>query len=123
MSSFTKFVWPFLLKYFETFTYNDAGAPVVDLKSEDGTPIKPTIVDNKDQTFKVDFVPVGLKPIFAQVLFANQPVPKSPFKIDVRPGTVDASKVKLSGPAVEGPVKSNLPTFFNIDAKEAGPGS
>ena len=31
-------------------------------------------------------------------------------------------KVKLYGPAVEGPVRSSQPTHFVVDAKEAGPG-
>lgn len=55
--------------------------------------------------------------------FADKTVPKSPFKILVEPTKpTDASKVKVFGPAVEGPVKSNQPTYFVVDAKEAGPG-
>ena len=67
-------------------------------------------------------MPVVVKPITAQVKYAGCQVPKSPFKIPVEPGVGDASKVKLSGPAVEGPVKSQEPTYFVVDAKEAGPG-
>ena len=72
-----------------------------------------------------DFVPEAVVPITAEVKYAGQQVPKSPLQIHVEPGTgkkPDASKVKLYGPAVEGPVKSNKPTYFVIDAKEAGPG-
>lgn len=96
---------------------------MVELNVEGGTPLKPTVTDNKDGTFKAEFVPLTPQPIIGQVKFAGQQVPKSPFKIPVEltPGG-DATKVKLSGPAVEGPVKSNQPTFFFVDAKEAGPG-
>jgi len=34
----------------------------------------------------------------------------------------NASKVKVYGPAVEKPVKSNTATYLIIDCKEAGPG-
>lgn len=93
------------------------------MATEDGTPVKPHVTDNKDKTFKAEFVPVAVQPITAQVKFADEQVPKSPFKIPVESGVTDASKVKLSGPAVEGPVKAKEPTHFVVDAKEAGPGN
>lgn len=80
-----------------------------------------TLNDNKDGTFKVDFIPESV-PLTANVLFADQPVPKSPFKISVLGGLSNPSKVKLSGPAFEGPVAPKEPTYFNVDCKEAGPG-
>ena len=93
------------------------------LLPESGAPLKPTVTDNKDGTFKADFVPVHVHPITAHVKFADKEVPQSPFKIPVEPlDESDASKVKLYGPATEGPVKSNQPTYFVVDAKEAGPG-
>lgn len=105
---------------FNTFAL--PGHPEVILSPEDGSLIKPTVTDNHDGTYKAEFVPVVVKPITAQVKYAGCQVPKSPFKIPVEPGVGDASKVKLSGPAVEGPVKSQEPTYFVVDAKEAGPG-
>ena len=84
------------------------------------------VADNNDGTFVATFTPEAVVPITADVKFAGQEVPKSPFKIPVEPGTgkqPEPSKVKLYGPAVEGPVKSNEPTYFVIDAKEAGPGN
>lgn len=35
----------------------------------------------------------------------------------------DPSKVKILGPAVEGPVKANQPTSFTLDCSKAGPGT
>lgn len=84
--------------------------------------VTPTVTDNKDGTYTVEFVPVAVRPLTVQVKYAGKQVPKSPFKVTVLAGGVNPSKVKLSGPAVEGPVKSQEPTYFVVDAKEAGPG-
>lgn len=48
-------------------------------------------------------------------------VPKSPFRISVAQ-PLDASKVEIFGPGIGNDVKSNTPTHFNIDCKEAGTG-
>ena len=91
--------------------------------------------------------------LFFKVKADEQQVPKSPFKVTVVPGPfVDPTKVlaikkyifmsklyfickfvgiyietitkvKVYGPAVEGPVRSSQPTNFIVDAKEAGPGA
>lgn len=34
----------------------------------------------------------------------------------------DPSKVKILGPAVEGPIKAHQPTSFTLDCSKAGPG-
>ncbi|GMT21276.1 hypothetical protein PFISCL1PPCAC_12573 [Pristionchus fissidentatus] len=46
-------------------------------------------------------------------------VPGSPFPVTV----VDPSKLRIYGPGVDGPVVTNEPTHFTVDAKQAGPGS
>ena len=76
------------------------------------------VKDNKDGTYTTELTPVSNVPITAEVTFANQPVPQSPFKIVISL----ASKVKVYGPAVEHPVAPKLPTYFVVDCKEAGPG-
>ena len=91
------------------------------LTSETGVPITPTITDNKDRTYRVDFTPDIVGPLTANVSFASQPVPNSPFKISVESG-VDASKVRVYGPAVEKPVVAHQPSYLIVDATEAGPG-
>ena len=57
----------------------------------------------------------------SHVTFSAQPVPKSPFTINVLGGP-DASKVKVYGPALEGPINVNELSYFIVDCKEAGPG-
>lgn len=49
-------------------------------------------------------------------------VPGAPFSIKVKEPT-DATKLKIYGPGVEGPVYSKEPTRFTIDATQAGPGA
>ena len=95
------------------------------LVADNGAPVPAKVKDNHDGTYVVEFVPEAVVPITADVKYADKPVPKSPLKISVEPATgrkPDASKVKLLGPAVEGPVKCCEPTYFVVDAKEAGPG-
>jgi hypothetical protein len=48
-------------------------------------------------------------------------VKNSPFRVYVSAPT-DSSKVQVFGPGVEKGVKSNTPTHFNVDARDAGPG-
>ena len=62
-----------------------------------------------------------VSPLTANVAFAGQPVPNSPFKIAVGSAS-PASKVKVYGPAVERPVAAEQPTYLVVDCKEAGPG-
>lgn len=49
------------------------------------------------------------------MLFAGQPIPKSPFEVNVDKALGDASKVTVKGPGVE-PVGNvaNKPTYFDI---------
>lgn len=49
------------------------------------------------------------------MLFAGQPIPKSPFEVNVDKALGDASKVTVKGPGIE-PVGNiaNKPTYFDI---------
>lgn len=59
------------------------------LTSESGVQVPVQVIDNKDKTFKVEFNPAVVGTLTATVSYANQPVPKSPFKVT----SVDVSKV------------------------------
>ena len=48
-------------------------------------------------------------------------VPESPFRVFVSEPT-DPRAVKVFGPGIEPGVKSGVPTHFNIDCRDAGPG-
>ncbi|XP_044538678.1 filamin-A [Gracilinanus agilis] len=80
------------------------------------------VVDNADGTKTVNYVPSREGPYSISVLYGDEEVPRSPFKVKVLP-THDASKVKASGPGLNTTgVPASLPVEFTIDAKDAGEG-
>ncbi|XP_077402570.1 filamin-A isoform X4 [Vanacampus margaritifer] len=79
-------------------------------------------VDNGDQTHTVNYVPTREGPYSINVLYADEEIPRSPYKVKVLP-THDASKVRASGPGLNTTgVPASLPVEFTIDAKDAGEG-
>ncbi|XP_061910179.1 filamin-A isoform X1 [Entelurus aequoreus] len=80
------------------------------------------ILDNGDQTHTVNYVPTREGPYSINVLYADEEIPRSPYKVKVLP-THDASKVRASGPGLNTTgVPASLPVEFTIDAKDAGEG-
>ncbi|NWH74854.1 FLNA protein, partial [Piaya cayana] len=78
--------------------------------------------DNGDGTHKVNYTPATDGPYTLSVKYADQEVPRSPFKLKVVPGH-DASKVRASGPGLSpSGIPASLPVEFTIDAREAGEG-
>uniref|UniRef100_A0A8D0ASI1 Filamin B n=1 Tax=Sander lucioperca TaxID=283035 RepID=A0A8D0ASI1_SANLU len=79
------------------------------------------VTDNGDGTHLVSYTPSveGLYSVAVQ--YAEEDVPRSPFKFRVLP-THDASKVRASGPGLTSGVPASFPVEFNIDAKDAGQG-
>ncbi|XP_074499248.1 filamin-A isoform X4 [Sebastes fasciatus] len=80
------------------------------------------VVDNGDQTHTVNYVPTREGPYSINVLYNDEEIPRSPYKVKVLP-THDASKVRASGPGLNTTgVPASLPVEFTIDAKDAGEG-
>ncbi|KAA0720868.1 Filamin-C [Triplophysa tibetana] len=80
------------------------------------------ITDSGDGTHKVMYTPAKDGPYSVCVKYADQEVPRSPFKIKVLPAH-DASKVRASGPGLNASgVPASLPVEFTIDARDAGEG-
>ncbi|XP_041442540.1 filamin-C isoform X2 [Xenopus laevis] len=80
------------------------------------------IRDNGDGTHTVNYTPATDGPYTVSVKYADQEVPRSPFKIKVLP-THDASKVRASGPGLNtAGIPASLPVEFTIDARDAGEG-
>ncbi|KAL3058091.1 hypothetical protein OYC64_010302 [Pagothenia borchgrevinki] len=77
--------------------------------------------DNGDGTHLVSYTPSVEGPYSVAVKYAEEDVPRSPFKFRVLP-THDASKVRASGPGLTSGVPASFPVEFNIDAKDAGQG-
>ncbi|KAK1901828.1 hypothetical protein KUDE01_004793, partial [Dissostichus eleginoides] len=79
------------------------------------------VTDNGDGTHLVSYTPSVEGPYSVAVKYAEEDVPRSPFKFRVLP-THDASKVRASGPGLTSGVPASFPVEFNIDAKDAGQG-
>ncbi|XP_011794954.1 PREDICTED: filamin-C isoform X1 [Colobus angolensis palliatus] len=78
--------------------------------------------DNGDGTHTVHYTPATDGPYTVAVKYADQEVPRSPFKIKVLPAH-DASKVRASGPGLNASgIPASLPVEFTIDARDAGEG-
>ncbi|XP_062843022.1 filamin-B isoform X2 [Trichomycterus rosablanca] len=79
------------------------------------------ITDNGDGTHTAAYTPSVEGPYSVAVKYAEEEIPRSPFKLRVLP-THDASKVCASGPGLTSGLPASLPVEFTIDAKDAGEG-
>lgn len=83
---------------------------MVSLTTESGAQVPVNITDNKDKTYRVEFNPNTVGTLSAVVSYANQPVPKSPFKVSV----ADVSKVHVKElPASKSQLQLIIIQFFN----------
>lgn len=92
-------------------------ANVISDKEED---VEFDIIPNANDTITVKYVPPGAGRFTIKVLFADQEIPVSPFRVKVDPSH-DASKVKAEGPGLaRAGVESGKPTHFTVYTKGAG---
>eukprot|EP00062_Callorhinchus_milii_P024157 gi/632983767/ref/XP_007908811.1/ PREDICTED: filamin-C [Callorhinchus milii] len=110
----------------QTFTVDASKAGVaplgVQVLGPTGVAEAVKVMDKGDGTHAVSYTPSADGPYTVSVRYAEQEVPRSPFKINVLP-THDASKVRASGPGLNASgVSASLPLEFTIDARDAGEG-
>ncbi|XP_045895971.1 filamin-C-like isoform X9 [Micropterus dolomieu] len=110
----------------QTFTVDSSKAGVAPLEvllyGPTGVAEPISITDNGDGTHTVNYTPANDGPYTVCVKYADQEVPRSPFKIKTLPAH-DASKVRASGPGLNASgVPASLPVEFTIDARDAGEG-
>ncbi|KAM9845887.1 filamin-C-like isoform 2-T2 [Aulostomus maculatus] len=110
----------------QTFTVDSSKAGVAPLEVQvygpTGVAEPVSITDNGDGTHTVNYTPANDGPYTVCVKYADQEVPRSPFKIKTMPAH-DASKVRASGPGLNASgVPASLPVEFTIDARDAGEG-
>ncbi|XP_053149776.1 filamin-B isoform X3 [Hemicordylus capensis] len=80
------------------------------------------VIDNGDGTHTVAYTPTQEGPYTIAVKYADEEIPRSPFKVKVLP-TYDASKVTANGPGLSSHgIPASMPTEFAVDAKDAGQG-
>ncbi|XP_057297037.1 filamin-B-like isoform X3 [Hydractinia symbiolongicarpus] len=95
----------------------------VEVVDEVGNPVKVDLVEEEPGLFASSYYPEKEGPHTVNVTYGGKHVPKSPFKVKVNP-SFDASKVKVYGPGIEPEgVKATQPTYFEIDASDAGEGN
>ncbi|XP_078533930.1 filamin-C isoform X3 [Lissotriton helveticus] len=110
----------------QTFTVDcsKAGVAPLDVRvlGPSGVAEPVDVRDKGDGTHTVNYTPATDGPYTVSVKYAEQEVPRSPFKIKVLP-THDASKVRASGPGLNASgIPASLPVEFTIDARDAGEG-
>ncbi|XP_047658290.1 filamin-C-like isoform X2 [Tachysurus fulvidraco] len=110
----------------QTFTVNcsKAGNAALDVQlyGPTGATEPVSVVSKGDGTHTVNYTPAHEGPYTVCVKYADQDVPRSPFKVHSGP-THDASKVRTSGPGLDSMgVAASIPVEFTIDARDAGEG-
>ncbi|XP_041964970.1 filamin-C-like isoform X2 [Alosa sapidissima] len=110
----------------QTFTVDSrqAGQAPLDVKlyGPSGATEPVQVMNNDDGTHTVNYTPAQEGPYAVSVKYADQEVPRSPFKVSAGPAH-DASKVRASGPGLDtSGVAASLPVEFTIDARDAGEG-
>ncbi|CAJ0932819.1 unnamed protein product, partial [Mesorhabditis belari] len=84
--------------------------------------IIPSMREVNPGLYECSFTPKDTGAHFVNIGVNGVAVPGAPFPLNVEE-KIDASKLNIFGPGVEGPVVSQQPTHFTIDAKQAGPGA
>ncbi|CAH1781771.1 unnamed protein product [Owenia fusiformis] len=104
------------LTWFEVTT-NNAGAGIVAVKISSPTrlPVQNEIVDIKDGTYKVEYIPNEVGTYSYEVTYADLLVPGNPFTCKV----YDTSAIRVS-PIPDGILA--MPVAFTVDVSEAGEG-
>ncbi|VDK34571.1 unnamed protein product [Taenia asiatica] len=93
----------------------------ISVRDEAGRDVPMDTKDMRDGTFKVSYTPTTAGPTYTvQVFFENTEVPRSPFKVPVKPN-VDMSRVRVDGLPSTIPV--GKPTTFDVLTAGAGPPS
>ncbi|XP_067618137.1 filamin-A isoform X2 [Eurosta solidaginis] len=99
-----------------------AGNGGLSLAIEGPSEAKMTCTDNRDGSCDVEYLATDPGEYDITIRFADKHIPGSPFRVLVEE-TVDPTKVKVYGAGIEhGEVRESVPTYFNVDVGEAGPG-
>lgn len=101
-----------------TVDTKSAGSAPLEVKINDayGNGIPVSVKPNPDGTMKCQYRARDALPHSVEVNYGSVATPRSPFRVYVS-DPLDAKKVQVMGPWVESPLKPNVPTHFNVDAR------
>ncbi|XP_046746702.1 filamin-A isoform X4 [Diprion similis] len=77
--------------------------------------------DKRDGTIQAQYTPTSGSQHNIQVNYGGVGTKKSPYRVGVA-APLNPDMVQAFGPGLDNGVKSNTPTHFNVDCREAGPG-
>ncbi|KAM3914878.1 filamin-B isoform 2-T2 [Leptodactylus fuscus] len=93
----------------------------VQITDQEGKPKKAQILDNKDGTYAISYVPDKTGRYQVAVKYGGDDIPYSPYRIRAMPSG-DASKCTAAGPGIQPAVKTGEEVGFVVDATTAGKG-
>ncbi|XP_015510160.1 filamin-like isoform X1 [Neodiprion pinetum] len=77
--------------------------------------------DKRDGTIQAHYTPTSGSQHNIQVNYGGVGTKKSPYRVSVA-APLNPAMVQAFGPGLDKGIKSNTPTHFNVDCREAGPG-
>ncbi|XP_032664758.1 filamin-A isoform X3 [Odontomachus brunneus] len=100
-----------------------AGQAALEVAIQDayGREVPLRLDDKRDGTVQAHYTPTSSSQHVVMVNYGGVATKKSPYRVKVA-SPLNPSMVSAFGPGLEKGVKSNTPTHFNVDCREAGPG-
>ncbi|XP_072751173.1 filamin-like isoform X4 [Anoplolepis gracilipes] len=100
-----------------------AGHAALEVSIQDtlGREIPLKLEDKRDGTVQAHYTPTSSSQHVVMVNYGGVATKKSPYRVKIA-SPLNPAMVSAFGPGLEKGVKSNVPTHFNVDCREAGPG-
>ncbi|XP_025155052.1 filamin-A isoform X4 [Harpegnathos saltator] len=107
-----------------TIDAKKAGQAALEVAIQDayGREVPLRLDDKRDGTVQAHYTPTSSSQHVVMVNYGGVATKKSPYRVKVA-SPLNPSMVSAFGPGLEKGVKSNTPTHFNVDCREAGPGN
>ncbi|XP_071633415.1 filamin-like isoform X4 [Temnothorax longispinosus] len=100
-----------------------AGQAALEVVIQDalGRDVPLRLEDKRDGTVQAHYTPTSSSQHVVMVNYGGVATKKSPYRVKIA-SPLNPAMVSAFGPGLEKDVKSNIPTHFNVDCREAGPG-
>ncbi|XP_076681202.1 filamin-A-like isoform X2 [Andrena cerasifolii] len=106
-----------------TVDVRKAGQAALEVAVQDalGRDVPVRLDDSRDGKVQCQYTPTDGSQHVVMVNYGGVATKESPYRLQVE-AALNPAKVLAYGPGLENGVKSNIPTYFNVDCSEAGPG-